>query len=449
MVIRLATQRLRKISELFKFPVKEKERCNIIEVKVCDAIMGSGKTEAAITYMNEHKDKKFIYVTPYLAESNRIKVGCPELHFVEPSNRLSEYHFKKIEHTAALIKAGENITTTHAALRNYTRETLSEIKEKGYTIIIDESLEVLSESDLKSTDVKMLTDSGFLKSDGLMYQTTNKVYDEGKFEEEMKMFRSRSVVSLERGKGEKFYYWSLAPELLTSFDEVFVLTYLFSGQSLCYFMKANNIPYRYIGVSLKDGVYRFADNAEYIPEYTHHIKDLIHIVEHPKLNRIGDKTHALSMNWYQSRKAVEDGELKVVKNHISNCYKHIWKDSKPSERMWGTYKSACSKIKGKGYTKGFVIFNERATNSYINKRYLAYAVNIFMNVGEKRVYEKFGVEVDQDMYALSTMLQWIWRSAIRRGEEIWVYVPSKRMRTLLKDWMERVQNGDKNNDDYE
>ena len=35
---------------------------NTISIKVCDAIMGAGKTEAAITYMNEHKEKKFIYV---------------------------------------------------------------------------------------------------------------------------------------------------------------------------------------------------------------------------------------------------------------------------------------------------------------------------------------------------------------------------------------------------
>lgn len=419
------------------------------EVKVCDAIMGTGKTEAAITYMNEHKDRKFIYITPYLAESNRIKENCPELHFVEPSNKLAEYHFRKAEHTAALIKEGKNITTTHAAFRNYTRHTLKKIKDMGYALIIDESLDILIESQMKSNDIGGLVATGFLQSDGITYKATDKLYDSGKFEDEMKMFRSRDILSVDGQRGEKLYYWALPPELLTSFDEVFVLTYLFSGQSLCYFMKIYNIPYRYIGVSLKDGVYRFADNAEYVPEYTHHIKDLIHIVEHPKLNRIGDKTHALSMNWYQSRKAGEDGELKVVKNHISNCYKHIWKDSKPSERMWGTYKCACNKIKGKGYTKNFVIFNERATNSYINKKYLAYAVNIFMNVSEKRVYEKFGVEVDQDMYALSTMLQWIWRSAIRRGEEIWLYVPSSRMRKLLKDWMERVQNGDKDDEDYE
>lgn len=93
--------------------------------------MGAGKTEAAITYMNEHKEKKFIYVTPYLAESNRIKEGCPELRVVEPSNKLGEYHFRKTEHTAALVEKGCNITTTHVAFKSYSRETLAKIKELG------------------------------------------------------------------------------------------------------------------------------------------------------------------------------------------------------------------------------------------------------------------------------------------------------------------------------
>lgn len=411
--------------------------------------MGTGKTEAAITYMNEHKEKKFIYITPYLAESNRIKEGCPELHFVEPSNKLSEYHFRKTEHTAALISEGCNITTTHAAFRNYNRDTLAMIRELGYTLIIDESLDILIESQMKTNDIGGLVATGFLESDGTTYRATDKLYDSGKFEDEMKMFRSRDILCVDGQKGQKLYYWALPQELLTSFDEVFVLTYLFTGQALCYFMKIYKIPYTYIGVSLKDGVYRFSDSTDYVPEYTKHIKDLIHIVESPKLNRIGDPPHALSMNWYQRRKAGEDGELKVIKDHIFNCYNNIWRGCKADERMWGTYKSACNKVKGRGYTKGYVVFNERATNSYINKRYLAYAVNLFMNVAERRVYEKFGVEVDQDMYALSTMLQWIWRSAIRRGEEIWLYVPSRRMRTLLKDWMERVQNGDKDENDYE
>ena len=330
--------------------------------------MGTGKTEAAITYMNEHKEKKFIYITPYLAESNRIKEGCPELHFVEPSNKLSEYHFRKTEHTAALISEGCNITTTHAAFRNYNRDTLAMIRELGYTLIIDESLDILIESQMKTNDIGGLVATGFLESDGTTYRATDKLYDSGKFEDEMKMFRSRDILCVDGQKGQKLYYWALPQELLTSFDEVFVLTYLFTGQALCYFMKIYKIPYTYIGVSLKDGVYRFSDNTDYVPEYTKHIKDFIHIVESPKLNRIGDPPHALSMNWYQRRKAGEDGELKVIKDHIFNCYNNIWRGCKADERMWGTYKSACNKVKGRGYTKGYVVFNERATNSYINKR---------------------------------------------------------------------------------
>ena len=36
------------------------------------------------------------------------------------------------------------------------------------------------------------------------------------------------------------------------------------------------------------------------------------------------------------------------------------------------------------------------------------------------------------------MVQWIWRSAIRDGDEIYIYIPSKRMRTLLINWMESL-----------
>ena len=55
-------------------------------VKVCDAIMGTGKSSAAITYMNDHPEKKFIYITPYLEEATRIATSCSRLHFI-PSPR--------------------------------------------------------------------------------------------------------------------------------------------------------------------------------------------------------------------------------------------------------------------------------------------------------------------------------------------------------------------------
>jgi hypothetical protein len=33
------------------------------------------------------------------------------------------------------------------------------------------------------------------------------------------------------------------------------------------------------------------------------------------------------------------------------------------------------------------------------------------------------------------MIQWIWRSRIRKGENINIYIPSMRMRNLLNAWM--------------
>ena len=59
-----------------------------------------------------------------------------------------------------------------------------------------------------------------------------------------------------------------------------------------------------------------------------------------------------------------------------------------------------------------------------------------MNPVIKKFFEVHDIEVNEDGYALSEMLQFIWRSAIRCGNEIWVYIPSSRMRELLADWIE-------------
>ena len=70
-----------------------------------------------------------------------------------------------------------------------------------------------------------------------------------------------------------------------------------------------------------------------------------------------------------------------------------------------------------------------------------YVANLFMNVNEKKFYNLHGIEVDEDMYALSIMVQWIWRSAIRDGNEVYLYIPSRRMRELLIGWIDSVSKG--------
>ena len=55
-------------------------------IHICDAIMGSGKSSAAIQHINDNPDKKFLYLTPYLTEAARIKNACPAADFAEPGD---------------------------------------------------------------------------------------------------------------------------------------------------------------------------------------------------------------------------------------------------------------------------------------------------------------------------------------------------------------------------
>ena len=66
-----------------------------------------------------------------------------------------------------------------------------------------------------------------------------------------------------------------------------------------------------------------------------------------------------------------------------------------------------------------------------------FLLNRYINTGVKNFFIKHNVQTDEDGFALSEMLQFIWRSAIRDGKEIWVYIPSIRMRNLLKQWIKQ------------
>ena len=55
--------------------------------------------------------------------------------------------------------------------------------------------------------------------------------------------------------------------------------------------------------------------------------------------------------------------------------------------------------------------------------------------------EKGLKEINKDKYALSILLQWIWRSRIRNiadsdeNRKIDLYLPSSRMKHILMDWL--------------
>ena len=127
--------------------------------------------------------------------------------------------------------------------------------------------------------------------------------------------------------------------------------------------------------------------------------------------------------------------MKALKNNIYNYLNNIC-DGNSNDNIWTTFKDYQNQLKGKGYTKAFVSVNSRATNEYRDRHNIVYPVNRFLNPYVKSFFTSNGIEINENGWALSEMLQFIWRSAIRDGKEINVYIPSKRMRNLLKAWIE-------------
>ena len=127
--------------------------------------------------------------------------------------------------------------------------------------------------------------------------------------------------------------------------------------------------------------------------------------------------------------------MKRIKNNTVNYFKNITK-SKSEFNMWTTFLDFKTILSGAKYTKGCVDCSARATNEYKHKKNLAYLCNRYYSPVIKNFFIDKGVIIDEDEWALSESIQWMFRSSIREQKNINIYIPSKRMRDLLMKWLE-------------
>lgn len=407
-------------------------------VKVCDALCGCGKTTSCINMMNERTDKRFIFVTQYLDEVKRIMDKCKSRNFTTPISD-EDAGITKLNSIRDLISQGRNIATTHALFLSYTSDIKELIQEKHYVLVLDEVVDVLCSADLAACDVELLRKSNMIQEDGECITWLEDAYSNeanAKFREEMQRAKSKNLLKL----NDQWFFWAITPELFASFDDVYVLTYLFESQTLKYFFDMYDITYRLIGTRQIDGDYRFCDITEM--SRARDLRDKIHILDNDKLNDIGRGRSALSHSWYMKAHADANAdELPRLQRNIANVFKNIFHAS-AKDCLWTSFKGFKDELTGKGYASSFVVYNLRASNKYASRKYLAYCVNNFPRPLEARYFHEHGIEVDSDMYALSILVQWIFRSAIRNNEEIWVYIPSERMRFILEQWIDNLANGE-------
>ena len=402
------------------------EQNNVITV--VDARMGRGKSSAAIRYMNRYKtSKRFLYITPYLNEVDRI---CEQCDFDQSDSD----HISKSTELKIHLRSGKNIAATHSLFYLMDDEALSLVRQGHYSLIIDESIQVIEQLNATYKDFRLIIDQLTDEDeDGFLYWKDPEYT--GKFNGYKEVADVGSLYHLDTALLN-----IMNPSLLRAFDEVFMLTYLFDGQYQKAYLEYFGFEYRVIGVGYdKDGYY-FSDAPDNPPPIDY--RRLINIVNDERMNYPGEGRYALSKKWFSSR-GYSSPEIKALRNNLKRFFQSI-PTGNSDTRLWTSFKDDKNKltdVKTGRFRNNHLQVSARATNEYRDRTDIAYMVNRFADPNLMKFFAAKGITINAEHFALSEMLQWIWRSAIRDGKPINLYIPSSRMRSLLVDWIEKTNNG--------
>ena len=433
------------------------------KITIIDSIMGTGKSTFIIQKLiNQNPDKKYICVLPTLDEIERYKHDINRTVYIPfiYSDKDTKEFVNKTKSLQNLIAEGKSpILATHQLIHHITQTTIDLLKKSDYELIIDECLQcvdIYKKKSFSKDDLRTLIEAKDIAVDKdgfLIWQNKNEKY-KSRYSDIKQLSELHSLMYLKKRNGQfadNVLIWHFPIVVFSLFSKTYIATYLWNGSMQKSYFDMNNVKYLHMTLSgnvsnLHLDVYsRFKEIAKREEYFS-----LINLYN-GKLNNIGcpDKINKrpLTDNWYKKNKnSKEQLNLKLIKSNTESFFRNTAK-TKAIDNMWTTFKSYKHFIKGKGYTgksnvednekykQCFVPCNMKATNDYKNKKSLAYLINTYCNPTYKQFFEQHGATIDEDLYALSELLQWIWRSQIRDGKQINLYLPSLRMRELLGNWV--------------
>lgn len=129
------------------------------KVNIVDAIMGAGKTQSIMNYINQSdEDEKFLVITPFLDEITRYRTYCNGKNFKAPTFLKDEKDDRgsKLRDLKRLIGNGNNIVSTHALFQKFDNELIDLCRAQNYTLIMDEVANVIEEYDITKQDFEIL-----------------------------------------------------------------------------------------------------------------------------------------------------------------------------------------------------------------------------------------------------------------------------------------------------
>lgn len=265
----------------------------------------------------------------------------------------------------------------------------------------------------------------------------------------------------------------MTPEVFTVLDNIYVMTHRFESSMLRAYFELFDIPYELASVKKDDtGEYYVCDyDPEIDLQFRSKMKGLITVYDGKyNFNEAQKNTrHMFSSTWWDKRAA--KAGLELLSSYTRNYFKTLHASAKNEAIMWTCPTKHQDRLSRERFLRAehlatisdeefalldkdtqeaklncFVPCNMRASNNYSNRWALAYLCNLhyhpdlkglFVDKNPKRIRNgEKAIVLDDDEFALSSLIQWICRSRLRNDEPVYLYIPSKRMRNLLLDWLD-------------
>lgn len=405
------------------------------DIKVVDAICGSGKTTWVFEYMKANKDKRWLFVSPYLSETGdgrtkgRIQEELPDMNFKSPSAAPN-----KTESFKRLATNGYNIAITHSLFHSFSMEIAEILEQNEYHLIVDETLDLISlYDDIEKQDVICLIKANMIikQPNGQLKWNHTEYPDYSGRDTAIKDMCDTEALWLH---GENVLIQRVPPTIIKSCKSCTILTYMFAGSLMRCWFELNDLKYQY---AYPDTLRKEEDIRAIIREKLKIVKPTKYVFDLQTDDQGLYLNTIFSSNWYKNNYKDEVTFKRIKASIVTQLQENMSK----GKTFWTTFKKYKHLLEGKGYTRAvkgvepFVPKNMRASNEYAEFTNCLYTVNVYPDLTLVHHLHQFGITVDKDGYALSEMIQFLFRGSIRQHKEMYILVLSNRMRNLLENYL--------------
>jgi len=395
---------------------------------------------------NFKEDRKYLVILPLLSEVDRVIEASKSIEFVQPDENDNAQGTKTSSLESQLL-LGNNIATTHSMY-----EKLVPLIRDGllddYDIIIDEVPEVVKmvTSKSKTSIQEFYLDTGYMDVDattGLVRPTMKWWHHRDDVSDTLSPkilnFAETGCLYLQEGK---MFIWALPQSILNAGRSVTVMTYKSEGSMLLAYLRKIGLPFEVSNDNQLEENFR-ARAAELITiegipalsktnfSYTAQVKGMSSPSYATKIAR--------SLKNLRERKLVGVDINNILLTSKKDAWNKAANDNNPNTADEDETPKKNSKpgVFAKGSRMkdvNWVANTTRGTNDYMHCSHLIYLYDQNINFIVAR-WLGDSSQAFKDAYALTELIQWVWRSRVRRGEPITLYLPSLRMRKLFEAWL--------------